>query len=363
MLAKLSAYYADGGAKPVEEISIKRALSMPLLLLGVMMIAAAGIATYSGVDATRVFKPYLRGWGTATLISVLIWALFETGRMARRREDDPTRKLLIGLKLRYPLLIIPGLIFPLFLGGYTWAKASIPFAVGYPWESFWADLDHVLLRADGWRIAHALVPAALAPAWTYFYAIVWGFALVFSGSLMTVFARPRLVATFYTALMLSWFVGGFVMAYALSAAGPVFVHLVDPALAERFSPLRAELLKLLGPDDIVLKTQRYLAAGIDSKIAVKASGISAMPSMHIATVTVISLAARGTRWMPLALLFWGMTFFGSVYLGYHYAVDAPVAAAVAALCWLAASRVYQMHDVSPGTVPRDIEPDLEPRSA
>lgn len=325
----------------VDDISVRRALAVPLLLLAAMMASAATIAAYTGVDGWRVFWPYISGWATATLLSVLLWALVATSQMAIRQEDSPIPKLAAGLRQRYHLLVIPALIFPLFLGAYTWAKVSIPFVVGYGWEGFWADLDRALLRDDGWRIAHAVMPAALAPAWTFFYAMIWGFSLVFSGALLTVFASRRMVATFYTAMMLSWFIGGFVLAYAISAAGPVFVHLVDPSLVDRFAPLRAELLAALGPDDVVLRTQRYLAAGIDVPIALKGSGISAMPSMHIATATIICLAARGTRWLPLALLFWALTFFGSVYLGYHYAVDAPVAAIVAVACWVVARRMFE----------------------
>ena len=341
----------------VEDISVKWALALPMLLLAAMMTAAIAIAAYTGVDGSRVFWPYLSGWATATFVSVLIWAFVETTRMAMRREDDPIRKLAIKLRGRYQLLLLPVLIFPLFLGAYTWAKASIPFAVGYPWEGFWADLDHALMGSDGWRIAHAVMPSALAPAWTYFYAMVWGFAFVFSGGLITIFANRRFVATFYTAMMLSWFIGGFALAYAFSAAGPVFAHLVDPALADRFAPLRAELLAALGPDNIVLRSQRYLAAGLESRIALKGAGVSAMPSMHIATVTVIALAAWKTRWRPLALLFGGSIFFGSVYLGYHYAVDAPVAVVIAAVCWAASRRMY-------GTDrPRSVSATLAPEGA
>ena len=327
----------------MDDISVRRALAVPTLNLAVMMALAAIVAWFTRVDGTRVFWPYLSGWVAATILTVLIWALLQTAAMARRREDDPIQKLAAALWSKLPLYVIPALIFPLFLGAYTWAKASIPFTVGYPWESFWADADHVLLRNDGWRIAHALMPSSLALAWTYFYAIFWGLLLVFVGALVTAFADRRTIATFYTGLMLSWLMGGFVLAYALSCAGPVFAHLADPALAERFAPLRAELMASLAPDNIVLTTQRYLAAGIDSRIALKGSGISAMPSMHIATATIFVLAARRTKWMPLALLFWLMTFFGSVYLGYHYAVDAPVAVAVATPCWLVARRIYRPH--------------------
>jgi membrane-associated phospholipid phosphatase len=116
--------------------------------------------------------------------------------------------------------------------------------------------------------------------------------------------------------------------------------LVDPALGPRFAPLRADLSAALGQDNLVVISQRYLAAGMNVRIALKGGGISAMPSMHIATATICVLAARGTRWFWLALLFLLMTFFGSVYLGFHYAVDTPVAAVVALLCWMITGELY-----------------------
>jgi membrane-associated phospholipid phosphatase len=87
------------------------------------------------------------------------------------------------------------------------------------------------------------------------------------------------------------------------------------------------------------------------RLAMKGSGISAMPSMHIATATIFVLAARRTAWLVPAVTFWAMTFIGSVYLGYHYAVDAPVAAVVAALCWAASARLF--HERPANETPRE----------
>jgi hypothetical protein len=36
---------------------------------------------------------------------------------------------------------------------------------------------------------------SLCPAWTFFYSMIWGFALVFSGALIATFASRRLTAT------------------------------------------------------------------------------------------------------------------------------------------------------------------------
>ena len=323
------------------EISIKRALAAPAFLAAAMVAIAVAISSVTGVSGARVFVPYLGAWAAVTLLAILIWAFVQIARLAPSRAERPLQTVLSRWREPSDLALLPAVVFPIFLGAYTWAKVSIPFAVGYEWERTWADADKLLFGVDAWRLAHAIMPPAFASAWTFFYAVVWGFALVFSGALVATFASRRFTATFFTAMMLSWLLGGIVMAYAVSAGGPIFAHLADPELAGRFAPLRAQLLQLLGEDDLVMLSQRYLAAGVDIKIALKGGGISAMPSMHIATATVLVIAAWKTRWRAIALLFLTMTFFGAVYLGYHYAVDAPAAMLIALFCWYVARRIYQ----------------------
>lgn len=331
--------HAWGGS--VDDITVRKALLLPSLLAGATILLAAAISLHTGVSGYRVFWPYVSTWAAVALLAVLTWVFVQVARLAPTGADRPLQTVAARFREPTRLLALPALVFPLFLGGYTWAKVSIPFAVGYPWERVWADADHLLFGVDAWQWAHAVMPSRFAAAWTFFYAVVWGFALVFSGALIAVFASRRFVATYFTALMLSWLIGGVAMAYAISAAGPVFAHFADPELAARFLPLREQLDRVLASDDLVLLSQRYLAVGLDYRIAIKGGGISAMPSMHIATATMLVLAAWTTRWLWLALLFWAMTFFGSVYLGYHYAVDAPVAALVAWACWRAARRIYR----------------------
>jgi hypothetical protein len=325
----------------LNDISVKQALAIPLLLLAAMATVAAAIGSISGVDGRQVFTPYVLTWASSTLMAVLIWIFFEVLRLAPTRANQPLRIVAGRLVERHQLFLLPALIYPLFLGSYTWAKCSIPFVVGYGWERIWANTDRLIFGADAWTLAHALSPPSLAPAWTLFYAVIWGFALVFSATLIVSFGTRRLTATFFSALMMSWLIGGVLLAYLLSAAGPVFAHLADPTLGPRFAPLRADLLNVLGEDNLVVRSQRYLAAGMNLRIAPKGGGISAMPSMHIATATIFVLAARGTKWIWPAIIFLLMIFFGSVYVGYHYAIDAPVAALVSVACWSTVRRIYR----------------------
>ena len=92
------------GSAQVEDISVKRALAMPVLLLALMMSSAALVSLYTGVDGSRVFWPYVSGWATATLVSVLIWMMVETILMAMRKDGDPIRRLACKLLSKSPMI-------------------------------------------------------------------------------------------------------------------------------------------------------------------------------------------------------------------------------------------------------------------
>ena len=62
-----------------------------------------------------------------------------------------------------------------------------------------------------------------------------------------------------------------------------------------------------------------------------------MPSMHLASVSIFVLAARRTKWIIPAILFWLIIFVLSAFFGFHYWIDGIVAAIVAAFCWYAAA--------------------------
>jgi hypothetical protein len=158
--------------------------------------------------------------------------------------------------------------------------------------------------------------------------------------MIPLFASRRFVGIFFAATLMTWFFGGFVGAYLLPAAGPTFVHLADPSLIPRFEPLKEHLAMLLPPGSPFLNGRHYLEEGIRTGKAYSGGGISAMPSMHIASVTLLVLAARGTCLLIPASLFAAVIFIGSIHAGYHYVVDAPVAVAIASACWLLAESLF-----------------------
>lgn len=157
-----------------------------------------------------------------------------------------------------------------------------------------------------------------------------------------------------------WLLGGFMLAYLFSAAGPVFAHLVSTNPADQFADLRAVLNATLKPHSPIWTTQLYLPNAFYSHVAVQGGGISAMPSMHVGAASIYVLGSRRTRWLIPSMLLWITTFVGSGYFGYHYWIDGIVAAAVAVVCWAAAERVLRWSDDAPISRPSAPEIGLQP---
>jgi hypothetical protein len=299
---------------------------------------AAGAAT--GVGSFNVILSYVVTGSGLTLLSALAFAFFEFTKLARARADKPVSVVLGLLRRRAALVVLPTLLWPLMLAGYTSSKMAIPFLAGYSWDGFWADADRLIFGQDAWMLSIPLVEWAPVWLWEWVYSAAWGILLFTWLAAVPFFAPKQRVGVMYTATFAAWLIGGWLVAYATSAAGPVFAHLVDPALAHRFLPMREHLAAALTPDGPIHRTQLALATVLEKHVVIPAAGISAMPSMHIAMTTIYVLAARRTWWMLPACAFWLIIFIASAYFGYHYWIDGVVAAVIAVLCWKAAELAF-----------------------
>jgi hypothetical protein len=329
---------SDHGTAP--ELSRGHIFAGPLMWLALLFTVSLALTAYSGVVFRYLIYPYFSASAAITLLCVLGTIFWWVLELAWRRADQPLHTIAVRMKPRLIYLTLPVLVFPMFLVSYTAAKTCIPFIVGYPWEGFWANADSFIFGDDVWHIAHRWLGERPMPYLEWIYTVAWGGALVISSALSVLVFPIRRIGVFYTAMMGTWVIGGVLLAYLLSAAGPVFAHIGDPSLAARFSPLTIALHEGLSPHGAIRFTQDYLATRVDSHIAVKGGGISAMPSMHLGTATVYVLAARGTVWLFPTIAFWLLIFVCSGYFGYHYWIDGILAAGVAIVCWAVSERFY-----------------------
>ncbi|HEU4696367.1 MAG TPA: phosphatase PAP2 family protein [Sphingomicrobium sp.] len=321
------------------------------LATGAFALVAAELAHISAWPLISYFD-----CAKVTLLCAVLFSLWIFTRAWLLKAEDPIGELRSALAGRLPLLLLPAVVLPAFLIGYTTSKTAIPLVVGYTWDGFWSDADRLIFRDDAWRIARAIFGNSTSAFWEYWYAVVWGCAFLLSTNLVTLFGSRRLVGTFFTALLGVWLIGGCLMAYAFSAAGPVFAPMFDPSLAPRFGPLQDVLGQTLGHRPIAMAQQYLLVAARETHVAVKGGGISAMPSMHLATVSIYVLAARGTKWLLPAIAFWILIFIGSGYFGFHYWVDGLVAAVLSFGCWLAAAAIYARLSQPAGLKVGELEP-------
>jgi membrane-associated phospholipid phosphatase len=162
---------------------------------------------------------------------------------------------------------------------------------------------------------------------------LWFFLVYFLVFLACFSDRDRGSATiFLLAFVLTLAIGGNLLATVFSSAGPVYYERLG------YGPDFAPLMTVLNDFNTV---HPVWALGVQEALwqshanAGSISGISAMPSMHVASTTLMALYGfRYARWAGCVLTGFAVSIMiGSVLLGWHYAVDGYFGAALAWACW------------------------------
>lgn len=226
---------------------------------------------------------------------------------------------------------------------YSLLKRMMPIGGAFPWDVTLADLDRRLhFGADVWTYLHGFIEHPVtrriielnyAVGWTtYALAIVvW---VCFDSAFDK--TRNRFLVLYLTVLA----VVGNGLAKLFLSAGPIFYHLTTGD-AERFAPLTAYVDGGTGLVFSGAEIRNYLWELFQTGRLDIGTGISAFPSVHVGLATFAALviaerSRKAARWA------WGYAFFillSSVYLGWHYAIDGYVAAAVVLLANAVLKRV------------------------
>ena len=92
-----------------------------------------------------------------------------------------------------------------------------------------------------------------------------------------------------------------------------------------------------------LQTQEMLWQSYLTNQSGIGSGISAMPSVHVAVAFLFLLMSRGyTKWARrFFVVFFIFILLGSVHLGWHYAVDGYLAMIVTGVIWFLSGRLIK----------------------
>jgi PAP2 superfamily len=336
---------AVGGlAALAEAVRRNRAL---LAIAAAVCLAGFAMQPYTGLrpdwDVVRRSFGKLGLVGGLGLILILVWRLAWLALVARSRR--PVRDMLdwarghLGTPGLLPNAAVTVTLFVLFAAGFSVLKGAIAVVAPFRWDAALSALDRALHFG---RLPHEWLEPLTRPLPVAVLNVaynLWFFLLVV-GWLATAVSvrRPGLRHQYLLAFMLTWFVGGFLVACVMSSAGPCYFDRIG--LGEAYAPLMARLRAVEAAHGIwAVETQNLLWAGFTGARPGSA-GISAFPSMHVASATLFVLAARhlGRAAFGAALAFWVMILAGSVVLAWHYAVDGYAGTLIAVAAWWLAGR-------------------------
>jgi len=292
-----------------------------VLTLAVGAFALAQTPDFRAVAAALAILPL---WLVAAGGMASLMVLGSTVRMIRSGADRPLARFRTYLANNYRHLtwLVAGLL----LAGanmamFMWVKQLLNRLVPFWADPLLANVDHAIFFTDPWRLLTWLDNRPLA----LFYHRVW-FALLVLTLLNVLNQRPSREKT---AILLTyfflWSVFGPVIHTLLPAAGPVFY--ADLKYGDRFIGF--------GMTPETRELADYLWWTYQKGQFEPGGGISAMPSLHIATMAwiVIATAVFARRWLVPIIIVAISIWILSIALGWHYAIDGIVGAAGAFGIW------------------------------
>ena len=276
------------------------------------------------------------------LLYVLLW--LRPANPGARILQDYRERFLTFERLAGAALMI--LLVQVLFSVFTSFKVMIPRFVPFSWDADFERWDRALHFGQApWELLQPLIGTPWITEIVSFNYQVWFFVLNGLMFWMAFSLRdPRLRMQFFLTSLLIWSLLGNLLATLLSSAGPCYFPLVtgapDPyvplfdylsAVSEQHYLPQLALQELLWND--------YQAGGV-----LQARGISAMPSMHVASASLLLLLGwrlgRAAGWA--LTVFFGLILVGSVHLGWHYALDGYIAAPLTWLLWHLVGRLLDL---------------------
>lgn len=314
-------------------------LTLAHLAIALGIAARYGVPFESGVAAllmtmVQLILPLF-------LVFLLAWRFGYTVMCVRPQNPtrwffgDLSRFCLDGERILTGILLF--VTISVFVSGFTFFKEMLPQLNPFSWDPALARLDRWLHGGtDPYKLLAPLLDAPIVTTWLNRVYHMWFFLLYFI-TFMVCFDRENPVRrnAFLVGFVLTWGIGGNLLAIVFASGGPVYFQAFG--YGDTFVPLMDKLHAMAEISPIsALNMQANLLDGYLNDGPMK--GISAMPSMHLASSTLMTCHAfawrRWAGWMMVA--FTTAIMLGSVHLGWHYALDGYFGIALGAGFWFLA---------------------------
>ena len=221
------------------------------------------------------------------------------------------------------------------MSGFTMWKKQVAVLGNFAWDQKFASFDQFLhagfLPQDVLAMLLGFPAAAKAIDFAYFmwFPMLFGSTFIMSFQPLQTFLRYR----FMMAFGLTWGLGGIAAANIFSSAGPVYYGRLNPGPDPYAAHM--DLIRNLGAsahfEALAIQDSLWAAYAATPSF----SSISAFPSMHVSIATLVFLACRHLgRWLKyLSAAYLVLIFLGSIFLGWHYAIDGYAGAGIALAAW------------------------------
>lgn len=252
-----------------------------------------------------------------TVLSVSGMSFFWLAKMEKEKILDK-RKLLISNLKNFDLPFIYVAVAAQFcvLG---WLKAAMPFSVGFRADQMLADADAWIFGTDPWRLVQWLPPTLVDTAY-----VTWAQSTVFLMAILPLLPRStkrdRAIISFFLMMAIAA-----TLQYAMPSAGPIFYERLG--FGHRFAELPSRPWAEL--------TSNYLWSSYLDDASRIGSGISAFPSLHVAGAAWVAavVSSYSRRLAPVAWAYFVLILMGSIYLGWHYALDGLAGMLITIFVW------------------------------
>jgi hypothetical protein len=354
-----------------DNLPAKTLLAPLFLVLGFTLAVAALPIVPADRISGLASGHLLRNLVVFAVVAIIALGVVSVSALMREQRR---RELLEGLRAfgrgeaawkRWASLAMPHLYLALLLATFSTYKQLVLPSAGFGFDPAFAELDRLLfLGIDPWRVTHMLVPTATATSFIDTAYMLWFLPMILI-VLLSWMMPARLQTQYLLAFAMAWIVGGTLLAFVLPGGGPCYYAPLhgDGSFAPLMDRLNSQSAALEASGMAPLKAllgQQELLSAYQQRNFILAGGISAMPSLHV-TLAVLFACVGFACHRPLG---WGLAafafliWFGSIHLGWHYAVDGIAGGALALLLWRVAGLwTVQLYGASPALQPA---PDLAP---